>query len=304
MATGNRYMSKCDDDDIFALSKTLSNDLRTAIRALGSFPVLSDSWNGMADTFGRIANISDMESKLPKDSENATLWECEELALRYLLEDGKLNLCLRNLVEFKNFERELRNAPATLPTDHRDKLDAFEKGLGCVLRNAWRHVEAIQTTDLPLLINYIGDVMEDAVRNPTRLESFQKAGELEKRQEVVVIYYLASLMTQVDEVSEDRVMPLIKERRLFSLLVSVMHAHHAKLNEGDLLTALTALSLICDTEDFSTYKDTEYLEETEEKEMLSSLHTDVIEDLTEDWDTRRKIRPLLDYIREVQRCLK
>lgn len=32
------------------------------------------------------------EKTLPRTSEEATLWEGEELALRYLLEDGKLNL--------------------------------------------------------------------------------------------------------------------------------------------------------------------------------------------------------------------
>ena len=31
-----------------------------------------------------------MEASLPKADEDATLWECEELALRYLLEDGNL----------------------------------------------------------------------------------------------------------------------------------------------------------------------------------------------------------------------
>ena len=41
------------------------------------------------------SQVAEMEEKLPKDSEGSTLWECEELALRYLLEDGKMNLCLR-----------------------------------------------------------------------------------------------------------------------------------------------------------------------------------------------------------------
>jgi hypothetical protein len=31
------------------------------------------------------------EKELPKEKD-ATLWDCEELALRYILEDGKLNL--------------------------------------------------------------------------------------------------------------------------------------------------------------------------------------------------------------------
>ena len=78
----------------------------------------------MAETVGRMATITDMESKLPKQNEQvqhlrdlswhgapqilcvplgspspqASLWECEEQVLRHMLEDGKLNLCLRNLV--------------------------------------------------------------------------------------------------------------------------------------------------------------------------------------------------------------
>lgn len=63
----------------------------------------------MAEVFGRMATISDMESKLSAGkNDSATLWETEEQALRYLLEDGKLNLCLRSLVEFKKSQTESR----------------------------------------------------------------------------------------------------------------------------------------------------------------------------------------------------
>jgi hypothetical protein len=64
----------------------------------------------MAEIFGRIANISDVESKLPSTKKDATLWETEEQALRFLLEDGKLNLCLRNLIEFKTGQTKARKA--------------------------------------------------------------------------------------------------------------------------------------------------------------------------------------------------
>lgn len=39
-----------------------------------------------------------------------------------------------------------------------DSLDSFEKGMGIVLRNAWSHLEALQTTDVPLLVEYITGV--------------------------------------------------------------------------------------------------------------------------------------------------
>jgi hypothetical protein len=61
----------------------------------------------MAEIFGRVARISEVESALPS-SKNATLWETEEQALRFLLEDGKLNSCLRILVEFKAAQIESR----------------------------------------------------------------------------------------------------------------------------------------------------------------------------------------------------
>jgi hypothetical protein len=41
-------------------------------------------------------------------------------------------------------------------------LPQFEKGLGCLLRNVWDHVEALQTTDLPALIGHITTVFTDA----------------------------------------------------------------------------------------------------------------------------------------------
>lgn len=34
----------------------------------------------------------------------------KELALRYVLEDGKLNVCLRNLVEWRDFDRMRRES--------------------------------------------------------------------------------------------------------------------------------------------------------------------------------------------------
>ena len=65
----------------------------------------------MADVFGRMATIADMEAKLSASkSDTATLWETEEQALRYVLEDGKLNLCLRILATFKTAQVEARIA--------------------------------------------------------------------------------------------------------------------------------------------------------------------------------------------------
>lgn len=45
-----------------------------------------------------------------------------------------------------------------------DSLNAFEKGMGTVLRNAWTHIEALQTTDVPLLVEYVTGVRKGGGR--------------------------------------------------------------------------------------------------------------------------------------------
>lgn len=40
----DRYAKKGDTDEIEALTEKLSADLRKSIKALGSFPVLSEQW--------------------------------------------------------------------------------------------------------------------------------------------------------------------------------------------------------------------------------------------------------------------
>ncbi len=84
----------------------------------------------MAETLGRIAKISDVESSLASSKNEATLWETEEQALRFLLEDGKLNLCLRNLIEFKQHQRTYILTGELPAANQLVSGDGFEKGLG------------------------------------------------------------------------------------------------------------------------------------------------------------------------------
>ncbi|CAM9918337.1 unnamed protein product, partial [Laminaria digitata] len=109
----------------------------------------------------------------------------QELALRYVLEDGKINVCLRNLVDWREFH--LLNRRQTLVDTKPSvqvSLDSFEKGMGIILRNAWSHLEALQTTDVPLLVDYITGVTKDAAENPDIVEGMSQRGDLRDRQEV------------------------------------------------------------------------------------------------------------------------
>ena len=155
------YESKVgeESDSFGKLAAKLTADLRNHIRMMNSFPVMSPAWVKMTDDLERVSAVAEMERQLPKDDKDATLWECEEQALRFILEDGKLNLCLRNLVDYKTFEREALGEGKRLKRSVRSTMDRFETSLGLTLKNAWRHVEALQTTDLPLLLSHVADVL-------------------------------------------------------------------------------------------------------------------------------------------------
>jgi hypothetical protein len=88
--------------------------------------------------------------------------------------------------------------------DFAAECDKFEKGLGTVMRNAWQHVEVLQTTDIPALINHIADVLEATLENPEIIEPLLKLHDIHQRQEVLVFYYLNGLVRHLDDISELR----------------------------------------------------------------------------------------------------
>uniref|UniRef100_K3X8B5 Uncharacterized protein n=1 Tax=Globisporangium ultimum (strain ATCC 200006 / CBS 805.95 / DAOM BR144) TaxID=431595 RepID=K3X8B5_GLOUD len=287
------YAPKRERDTFEELSGKLTADLRTHVRFMADYPVLSDDWNQMAEQIGRIGDITEMERSLPKQ-QDATLWECEEIALRYLLEDGKLNLCLRNLVDYNEYlKRMLERGPvkeSTMETMHK-----FERGMGLTLKNAWLHAEAVQTTDIPLLIEYIHNIFSYCIENPDYL-----AGKkLDNCQEVTVIHFLLGLCKQLDAIDESRIMPLIVEKRIFSLLAIHLSANFHLLSSTDVAVGVETLALLCSTEDFQSHPD-HYVDSFETEAALLALKDEYLDDAIEDLDMRKRLRPLLDVVRKLR----
>lgn len=313
------------DDGLGALSEKLALDLRKSIRSLGTCPLFSDPWMSMVDDIARISNITEMESHLTaadSKSDGATLWETKEQALRFLIEDGKLNVCLNNMVEFKKFQLNARRDPSSsssstapppsfeagakygltpsqsVSSDIRtEKSDRFEKCLGIILKNVWVHVEALQTTDLVVLIRHIASVMEGVSDSP---EIVQSLSDLGHRQEVLVYHYLYDMLVRVDDIKEERVMPFIRESGIFMLAIRALSILHSHLTRTDTLKALGSLSLLVETEDFATYKD-QYIKCTQDAQDLVLLNSSCIEVVNTDMENRKVVRPLQDCIDRAKR---
>jgi len=298
-----KYSAKEEPEDAMELlNDKLASDLRRSIRQLENFPILSDPWFEMADIFGRLATVSDMESKLPCTKTDATLWETEEQALRWLLEDGKLNLCLRCLIEFKSCQIKTRKIGKGPMIEFLNECDKFERGIGSVFKNAWEHVEVLQTTDLPCLIIHIADTLQGALESFDIIYRLMQEGDLHQRQEVLVYYYLYGMLRQVEEIKEHRIMPLIRERRVFILSCQLL----SKFSKANLLTAhklkaAQALALLTETEDFSTHTGQYY--SADDTTVLIELREGLLSELMRDFTNRKLIRPLVDSIDRAKRKL-
>lgn len=76
--------------------------------------------------------------------------------------------------------------------------------MGTTLRNAWLHVEVIQTTDLTALLNHIVNVIDAANDLPIVMGTLVAQGDLHQRQEVLVFYYVSGLIRHIEEIGENR----------------------------------------------------------------------------------------------------
>ena len=172
---------KSKGQNLDEMSRKLAVDLRKHVRRLEMLPHHTKEWLGLTDSLQHIANVALMEHRLPREGDS-TLWEGEELTVRYMLEEGKLNLCLRLMEEYKRgqaaeqakgaaaYEDFLKGVAAACECQDvallKARLLVFEHNLGVLLRCALEHIEAVQTTDLPLLVSHCAAVLRHCAATP------------------------------------------------------------------------------------------------------------------------------------------
>jgi len=223
--------------------RKLKSRLRTHVRRLRYWPLLSESWLIMSESINQIAEVAFMELNLPfsmnKDlrtqigrKRQGTLWDQEddELAIAILQEEGKVNLCVSLLCEYSQAMREEAEAykmisEAAIKTGHStDTISGsvmqFEKGVGIIINLAMAHVEVIQILDISTLMQHLATVFENADSRAYLWEhelnsefSCDFLG-VDKLQEFQVIHYLASIIKHLEEIDEERIMDMIEHHNM------------------------------------------------------------------------------------------
>jgi len=151
-----------------------------------------------------------------------------------------------------------------------------------------------------MCVAHIACACRFALDNPVFVQKRIDDKSLCQRQEVIVVSYVQGLMKRIDDVGEDRVMGYLKESRLFSLILQFGELHWKALDDRSLICFADALSLITLTEDFVTFKK-EYCDDEDAKRLAGMEEDDWLDNICEEDDVRRKIRPILDFTRECKR---
>jgi hypothetical protein len=258
--------------------------------------VLSAGWLVVADAVVRIGRVTEMEKALPKGAEDATLWEGEELALRYLLEDGKVNLCLRLLDDYLVWQGEAASSSRKLTAEERTKTDGFERGLCQLLANAWVHSEALQTTDLPLLVEVVSTILRRGAAD-------KGAEPLAGRATSLVGRFLGALGKHADKVGEERLLAELVRRRVLELFAVHLRDNNARLAPADRDAGVDGVAAIMATEDFQTRRD-EFLADDKAVDDWTALRALLTPLTASDAERRKRLRPLLDFVTLAERRAK
>jgi hypothetical protein len=258
----------------------------------------------MVDSLVHISNIALMEHRLPRTESDTTLWEGDELTVRFMLEEGKLNLCLRLIHDYCR-EINALNPPSSgeyqgflvrtaAANDLPDaaalsqRLLTFEQGMGVLLRCCFEHVEAVQTTDLPELFQHAAEVLQLSSAQPSDTLN------LERTQPAMVLRYMRSVFERIERVGEGRMMPQVQELRLVPLVIAQLHAHAAGLKPDDLFAGAHFLSLAIDTEAFEDSRAA--FIDAQSTALLKEFKALFLGNITREPEQRKQLRPLLDVV--------
>jgi len=300
---------------------------RKCVRNIQQHPVLSAEWIALVNSLKQLTRLVQLEGRMPGDpkvSESAgrnadssgTLWdqEAHENAIRILVEEAKVNLCLRMMTDYKRWcydpaEKAAAIGEAKQAFQYSDEqlqsnCAQFEDALGVLLWRALVHVETLQLVDIPLLIEHCAMVLEAGLgREPPRPVD-------PREQETVVLYYFSSLMKHAEALNNGELLAKAREFRLVHL--AALHAlRHAEEYPADLAAACAeGFAALADNEDFRTswedfFADADGRPDRGLKERFVQLGDKLVSRFLKDNPEGKKdVRPLLDFCRAVERTMK
>eukprot|EP01065_Artemidia_motanka_P014503 TRINITY_DN18421_c3_g2_i1.p1 TRINITY_DN18421_c3_g2~~TRINITY_DN18421_c3_g2_i1.p1 ORF type:complete len:327 (+),score=93.60 TRINITY_DN18421_c3_g2_i1:49-981(+) len=293
-------------DTLDVMNKRLSHDLRQRVRKMDIAAPLSPEWMDMAEVVAHLGQIAAMEAKDVEKRDHTTAWERDELCVRFIIEEGKMNLMLRAVVQFKQWWYEAVAKGRTFDEEQAQRIRMFEAGLSTLLRHALSAVEALQTIDMTLLLEHVQRVLEFAT-DPDEHWTPHHGCPPQGYQEIAVIGYLHSVLKQADRLAdEDKVLVEIMDRNVVPLVIK----HYGLFREleglGQEVVEDYVWFLACtfDTECFLTHRKAFLPDQDARKGLVlfedAAKAMKAAEQHSSDAERRKKMRGLCDQIIRVK----
>lgn len=293
---------------------------RKCVKSIQHYKVLTPEWLALVDSLHQLARLAQLDGLMPNDAkvqdalgrntdEPGTLWDQEqqENAIRVLVEEAKVNLCLRIMNDYKRWhydtnERKQSIKEALQNVEYTEqsletKCIQFEESLGLLLEKAFQHVETLQLMDVQLLIEHCVLVLKhsEALSLPAPTNP--------KTQETVVLSYFASLATHAEKLNNTELLAKLQEFGLLHYVVNHTLRHCQDYPQEVLLRVCEGLSRLCDNEDFQTiWKDFFTVDPDMEKASFLQLDAMVVQNILSQNPAKRKdLRPLTDFFNTIKR---
>jgi len=223
----------------------------------------------------------------------------EDHTIRHVVEEGKVNLLLRLLSEFKEEERMLssgqRNLDDTVKLSElkdqnelKDKMKLFETNLGYILKFCFYSIEALQTLDVYQLFDHITTNM-----NPSQFEQLLTDETVYKRQEILVFDYLRSVYANLERIDESKVANITRERKIIPKAIKFLVQVCPQISEEERLHCFESLSAVMDSESYRSNAH-KYYDDEETKRLLINLHDDFVKKLLVNYERKKALRALVD----------
>jgi len=284
------------------MNKRLSEDLRARVRRMQLTNPLTPEWLEMAEIVSHLGYIASTQAKYATESrESTTVWERDELCVRFIIEEGKINLMLRAMVQFKEWWYESVGKGKSFDEDQMQRMRMFETGLSTLLRHSLSAAEALQTIDVTLLLEHIQRVLEwstDAESGWSPAPGCPPQG----CQEVAVVGYLHAVARQAEKLAdEDKVLSIVREKDLVPLTIKHYGMYRGLEGMGQDVVEdyIWFLSHLVSSEHFSAHRK-EFLPDADARKGLIAFEEAAkavkAAEQSGDADRRRKVRALCDQI--------
>lgn len=291
---------------------------RKSVRSIFQYPILSAEWVMLVDHLKNLSRLVQIEGRMPANAKVAeargrnsesggTLWdqEAHENAIRILVEEAKVNLCLRMINDYKKwcYEPAARQAAIQRAAGVFGHSEAqleqiccqYEECLGMLLERAFDHVETLQLIDIPLLLEHIFFVLDYSLKRGVEPVN-------PKMQEFVVLFYFSSVMRHSEALKNPELLPKSREFRLPQLAVDHILTHGEQYHPEMTMTVLEGLSAMSDNEDFQTDWE-DFFDTPQSRQQFLAVEERVVSPLlSAQPNVRRELRPLLDMFNKVKKA--